>query len=119
MKARGFVRNFRGTKFQRQNGLEDDVLKCSPFSRLDLVLVFPSLSGPPQLSAEASFHTGGSCTLDPSKVNEYGSMPDRTAEMQGLDGPRGMAMGSQNIFNICSPACWDMTLATMVQLYKR
>eukprot|EP00435_Cladocopium_sp_Y103_P073635 s36_g44.t1 len=28
--------------------------------------------------SKASFHTGGSCTLDPSKVNEYGSMPDRT-----------------------------------------
>ena len=27
---------------------------------------------------QASFHTGGSCTLDSSKVNQYGSMPDRT-----------------------------------------
>lgn len=27
--------------------------------------------------SKASFHTGGSCTLDSSKVNEYGNMPDR------------------------------------------
>lgn len=27
--------------------------------------------------SKASFHTGGSCTLDSSAVNQYGSMPDR------------------------------------------
>ena len=26
---------------------------------------------------QSSFHTGGNCKLDPTKVNQYGSMPDR------------------------------------------